>query len=164
MDHDEELRLFVECSPSIIANRIRPGRPLVLRLHVVVKDQPFPHPDWDDFVLPILTGWLQSIRSLLTGDKKVVLLRFMDGPYSIRLKIKDDQTLEFATLINEREIAGKSITGNVLVSDFARQLLEAAQHVACAVQEAGVQDTDTRALRDEIGQSKQVLKISSRGH
>jgi hypothetical protein len=164
MEGTSEIRFFANLSPSTIAHRTRLGRPLVLPLHVVAKDHPFPHPDWDDFVLPILSGWLERVRGLLTGENKVALLRFMDGPYSIRLTVKDGQTVEFATLINEREVDGKTVKGNVLLSDFARQLLEAAGNLMGTLEKSGVQDDDTTALRDEMGRSQQVMEMSPRRH
>jgi hypothetical protein len=159
-----EIRFFANLNPSTIAHRSRPGRPLVLPLHVVAKDQAFPHPDWDDFVLPILTGWLQHVRGLLAGENKVALLRFMDGPYAIRLTVKDRQKVEFVTLTNEREVDGQSVKGNVTLSDFARQLLEAAENLVGTLEKSGVENDDTTALRDEMARSRRVRELSARRH
>jgi hypothetical protein len=50
--------------------------------------QAFPHVNWSDFPVVVLSWWLHATVSLLDGTERKVDINFMDGPYEVRLFAK----------------------------------------------------------------------------
>ena len=57
-------------------------------LYVSVDGRPYPNSSWEDFVIPVITWWVDDMRILLR-EKKVVC-EFMDDAYKIDLRIDND--------------------------------------------------------------------------
>jgi hypothetical protein len=51
----------------------------------------FPSELWDDFVLTLLTDWIQAYIRLMTRTSHYEVLHFMDGPFYIRCKVSNDK-------------------------------------------------------------------------
>ena len=54
---------------------------------------PFPDAGWYDFPIVVLSWWLELLLRLATGQAKTAELRFMDGPFRIRVFATDDNAL-----------------------------------------------------------------------
>jgi hypothetical protein len=54
-----------------------------LSLHV--GELQFPHPQWSDFVVVVLTWWCDALRRLLEGEHGPIKVSFMDGPYAAEI-------------------------------------------------------------------------------
>ena len=50
-----------------------------LSLHV--DELRFPHPQWSDFVVVVLTWWCDALHRLLAGEQAPIEVPFMEGPY-----------------------------------------------------------------------------------
>jgi hypothetical protein len=45
----------------------------------------FPERRWSDFVVVVLTWWLETLQSISRADQEPTYLQFMDGPYRVRV-------------------------------------------------------------------------------
>lgn len=55
------------------------------QIWVVLDGESFPEDGWSDFPVVVLTWWIQALDRLSGNFEKIAELRFMDGPFSIRL-------------------------------------------------------------------------------
>jgi hypothetical protein len=60
----------------------------------------FPGPGWSDFVAIVLGWWLEALHTLESGQQSVEL-RFMDGPYLMRIG-KESPLLYVLTCVEDR--------------------------------------------------------------
>ncbi len=61
-------------------------------LSLKVGESSFPHPDWTDFVVVVLTWWCHAVLQLLSEDRGLVEVRFMDGPFLVEIGIAELDT------------------------------------------------------------------------
>jgi hypothetical protein len=50
----------------------------------------FPDGDWNDFIVLVLRWWVQAVVRLADGSTSTEALRFMDGPFEVRLRREKD--------------------------------------------------------------------------
>lgn len=58
---------------------------VVAPLWLEVGDVAFPEAGWFDFPVPVLGWWIQALRSMVASTSDEALLRFMDGPFEVRV-------------------------------------------------------------------------------
>lgn len=69
-----------------------------------VEGAQFPEAGWNDFVVVILGWWLQDVIALLRGETKDVALDFMDGPFSVLLRVDNEHVaVHFVDRSRERQ-------------------------------------------------------------
>lgn len=61
--------------------------PTVFGIHVQIGAAAFPSADWTDFGVVILAWWTAELQALDAGETDVATLRFMDGPYEMRVTV-----------------------------------------------------------------------------
>ena len=94
----------------------------------------FPEARWRDFPAVVLTWWLESVNELLAHGETT--LRFMDGPFSLRLRRKGDWLdVAFITVLS----AGEWEVGSAEVSTtaFLNSLHDAAESILRSCEERG---------------------------
>jgi hypothetical protein len=57
-------------------------------------DVSFPDAHWTDFIVTILGWWANTLKTFDFKTKETATLRFMDGPFEIRLRPVDGERLE----------------------------------------------------------------------
>lgn len=62
----------------------------------------FPNSDWEDFVLPILNMWLESLFRLITVPKKKQIFYFMDGDFEWSAEITTDKLVHISLIKNHK--------------------------------------------------------------
>ena len=114
----------------------------------------FPESTWSDFPTVILAWWLRAVASLAEGEEED--LRFMDGPFLIRIHRGSDDALR-VQLVEER------VTGMVVESEGSgslRQVIEACEGAASRVldtcDEQAWSDSDIEELRQLVGSRRSV--------
>ena len=96
--------------------------PLWSILYVQVEDISFPDQQWFDATTSVLSLWFPRIASLLVGSTDWVQLPFMDGDYSIELKLLKPGCV-FAQFVRPKhQIVWE---GEADLRYFAKQLLSA---------------------------------------
>jgi hypothetical protein len=62
-----------------------------------VGDMSFPQAGWNDFLVPILAGWAETVVNLCREAYATAVVYFMDGPYEVRVtrQSKTDWILAF---------------------------------------------------------------------
>lgn len=106
----------------------------------------FPSEQWNDFAVVIITWWLSAIQKLERDIEREVVLRFMDGPYYLRLAREDDATA-LLRCIEDRGPAGMVHEEYVNVADMGAQLRRVARHIASACSRNGMESSELDALK-----------------
>lgn len=65
--------------------RLAAGKAATGLVCVEVDGEPFPEKQWDDFVLVVVDAWISNSMTLAGGSIEVEN-RFMDGPWSLRVR------------------------------------------------------------------------------
>jgi hypothetical protein len=55
-------------------------------VRVRVAEITFPHEDWTDFAVLVVAWWAEALVRILNGDSMKEEIRFMDGPYVVRVE------------------------------------------------------------------------------
>jgi hypothetical protein len=118
----------------------------------------FPSKDWDDFVGPIVFDWLKQLRTIRGTENTEVLLRFMDGPHSIRLGSHDGRVANFSL---ETQVGTQQrivLRGHMRLKQFISSVLKAAEKYSRCVEEAEINDRDVRELQEAISSMNALLR------
>jgi len=62
-----------------------PRGPITGEIWFVLEGQPFPEERWSDFPVVVLEWWLEAEFDLWKGARRSGVLRFMDGPFAVRV-------------------------------------------------------------------------------
>jgi len=109
----------------------------------------FPATDWNDFVVVVLGWWIAQVLPLRCGFEGEAELRFMDGPFRIRI-------------VNHGYEAGiECFSGRCSVfldrcdiGGFYQSLMDAALRTAAFCRRNGLVTADLKILEDLIEQGK----------
>ena len=106
----------------------------------------FPSAGWNDFVVVIASWWIDALVELRDGSAEVEL-RFMDGPYFVRVAQLGGGLLRLRCV----EAGGEDgkIVGEftVRVDELTREIVALATRVSGACEESGIESSDLRDLR-----------------
>jgi hypothetical protein len=96
----ECLQFSVDTFPSTFA---KSAQGLVTgEISARLGDRAFPDAQWNDFVVVIMSWWLEEMREFLTGIAATVNCRFMDGPYWFVIGHATEHTL-MVSFMEERK-------------------------------------------------------------
>jgi len=114
----------------------------------VIDNQFFPEQNWNDFVVVILSWWLESLMKLiLSDDGSSYDFSFMDGPLLVRGKKIDNDiiNLEFVRKkLNGDEI---QLTARCSVNELRESLIGAARKTVKILEAKMWVTEETRKLR-----------------
>ena len=133
--------------------------PVVIRFYVVVDGHVFPHPCWDDFAIVVLSGWMQRLREAILTKQKETLLRFMEGPYSVRLSFANEGSVRFTELVNEVEQPGLSARGVLPLRCFVARIAQSAKQAGRVARQARSGAADLKLLRAEMRRWNRVAQL-----
>lgn len=113
----------------------------------VIEDQFFPEENWNDFVVVILTWWLESLKKLILSiDGSSFDFSFMDGPLMVRGKKIDNNKiyLEFVReKLNGEEL---QLTARCSVDQLRKSLIGAAKKTVKTIKAKMWDTEETRKL------------------
>jgi hypothetical protein len=128
-----------------------------LSLHV--GELKFPHPQWSDFVVVVLTWWCDALRRLLEGEHGPIKVSFMEGPYSAEIGPVEQNLVH---LVLARDVFVKNqvrrdicLETDVNTRALIRSVLSAAERTLreCTTRGWWSSDADKlRAARDSLRQ------------
>ncbi|MFZ6648904.1 hypothetical protein ACO0LO_24480 [Undibacterium sp. TJN25] len=120
-------------------------------LWVSTKNKDFPAEGWNDFVVIILSWWLQELRTLSLRESNSVFLRFMDGPYHIAVSSISDThaKVEFIDHHSKSEMVGNFVFS---ISEFGDAIAAVATDVYSIAKEEKWEDNDLKLLKRAIDQ------------
>jgi hypothetical protein len=55
------------------------------KIYIDFKEFAFPGKGWNDFVVKIISWWLEGLERILNRSSKSEIFRFMDGPYYFKV-------------------------------------------------------------------------------
>jgi hypothetical protein len=85
----------------LIRDRASRGRPITFPIHISVGESVFPDAQWHDFPVVILGWWLEQVNALSQDPLTTAILRFMDGPYEIKISPKSADLWLLTGLVRE---------------------------------------------------------------
>jgi hypothetical protein len=71
---------------------LRPGTvgPATADICLVLDDDSFPMPGWNDFAIVILSAFVEAVLRLRRGASRRETVRFMNGPFRVELEVSPD--------------------------------------------------------------------------
>jgi hypothetical protein len=106
----------------------------------------FPCERWNDFVVVVVSWWLEALEKLEHGVDREVVLRFMDGPYWITATRQDGGTV-LLQCTEDRRDAGLVHEQRVDLHTLTELVRRVAGRVASACARSGFESTDVDTLR-----------------
>lgn len=113
-------------------------------VRVVCGDVDFPGKTWPDFAVVILGWWVVALRS----NDRHMELRFMDGPYFLRVARMGTMTLVEGIEDREKEIV--RFSAKVNTRDFRNQVIAAAEAALARCRELKWTSRDVDALEKAL--------------
>jgi hypothetical protein len=101
---------------------------------------------WNDFVVVVVTWWLDALEKLERSVDREVVLRFMDGPYWITA-IRQDGTTALLQCTEDRRGAGVVHEAYVDLSALTELVRRLARRVASACARRGIESNEVDTLR-----------------
>ncbi|MBK9585485.1 MAG: hypothetical protein KA099_07925 [Alphaproteobacteria bacterium] len=127
------------------------------------RDSQFPSLGWSDFIIIIISWWLNSLFKMIAKNLDIAELRFMDGPHLIRINRITESEVE-CVCINEKSDLGSidlvkeetEFVRNVDFSVLCSELLKTAQNIVCACEERNYISKDLDKLKESINSFKDI--------
>jgi hypothetical protein len=126
-------------------------------------NQSFPDNRWNDFVVVVLTWWLDSFdRGLREGPGCSFRLRFMDGPFWVDVLLRDLGRARFT--FNEDRLNGPFVHGIAEgdLNTFLDSVLLSSREVLLVCQAKGYTSTDIGTLQNLVQRVEVLRGASSR--
>jgi hypothetical protein len=98
-------------------------------LWLEVGDAAFPAENWSDFIVVILTWWLEALDGLRRPGAKEDL-RFMDGPYRALARVRSGHRVRVDCLEERLTATRVACTGEIDRTELERQVVDVARSVA----------------------------------
>lgn len=128
----------------------RASRPALGFINISIDGVAFPSHDWSDFVVVVLSWWLEATRSLLTGESNREIVNFMDGPYAVEIEKKLNDVLLFTALAG----SGRRIVlavGEEAAMPFAQSLIAQSKAALDACRYLGWNSPDLESMERSLG-------------
>lgn len=111
----------------------------------------FPEKGWSDFVVVVLSWWVEAFSRLVCGWETEVEFSFMDGPMLIRLRLAENGmvTMQCVNQRNTQEMI--EYRAIISLSELRSQLKSIASQVLRACDENIWESDDIRSLRKGLG-------------
>ena len=116
------------------------------RVHFQFAGVSVPGTGWDDFVVVILSWWVEAVRS----PERAMELRFMDGPYFIRLELHASGMVG-VECVEDRETELVRVSCEVSIQELRREIVSAARAVLRVCETKEWRTKDTEALAGALG-------------
>lgn len=114
----------------------------------------FPQKEWNDFVVVILTWWLDALKNIVAKGYKAEEFRFMDGPMCIEVTVLSGDRCKIAC-IDERNDDGPEFSGTYSLAEIFDSVISTARAV-CDICRARNWESD------DIDDLNQVIRALSR--
>ena len=77
-------------------------------LHLRLNNLLFPHAEWTDFTVVVLDWWVVAALRLLTGEQQAIEVRFMEGPFLVRIEAQSERTWKLKLIEAGRRVDVKA--------------------------------------------------------
>ena len=111
----------------------------------------FPEEGWSDFVVTILTWWINSIKGLIVSDSgRTFEFDFMDGTPIVLAKKLDNENLELRFCIDEGAKRQVILTANCSIIEVRDSILSVSKKVIRSFEREKWNREDIDELKDLI--------------
>lgn len=130
---------------------VAPGRhPICGPLRVLLSNEAFPDPNWDDFVVVVIGWWCREWHKLMCDPSAEIEWLFMDGPFSLVLNRLDDTTT--MAVRTKRRPLGYLRRYLCSLSQVESELKKAAQSILQSLHGSAYRDNDSIELDEALSQ------------
>ena len=120
----------------------------------------FPHPEWSDFAVVVLSWWAQAAERLLAGARGPVKVSFMDGPYEVAIERAESGVWRVQCIeTGRRPVVRHDV--RVEPGPLVESVLAAADGVLELCRTRGLRDRDTTHLISAVASLKKQYARSS---
>lgn len=123
-------------------------------IHLQIGETHFPSATWQDFPVIIVAWWAQALTALLGGSVDVQDLRFMDGPFFVRVTPLEAGRVQVECWDSQRRDPKNSTT--LEVSDLVLAVLKGAARLEAYCVEHGWDDADVIQLRADLAELRRL--------
>lgn len=110
----------------------------------------FPDEEWSDFVIIVLSWWIESIKGLIVSEAgRVYKFDFMDGTPVVFVKKTDTDKIELSFFSN-REKASREYSTNCSISGLKSSLLSTSKKVLRSVERNKWSSEEIDRLKDLV--------------
>lgn len=127
---------------------------ITAKIHLMTSGRCFPEEGWSDFVVVILSWWVEEVVETIKGAKQVASLRFMDGPFEALILAKHQHVWTVKFVDDSKSSPLVEYEGEIEPRSIVRSLLAAASKTLeeCRKRQFSSRDVDSLvSLRDELG-------------
>jgi hypothetical protein len=122
-------------------------------------DRGFPEARWNDFRVPILRGWAETVVNICHGEYDSAVVYFMDGPYEVRVAQRSEADWVLAFV--DGRTSPPKVSGSVRLSAalFVRSVATAVRNVLVACEALRHSSPDVDALVTIAPALEQVARV-----
>jgi hypothetical protein len=125
---------------------VKSSRDLVTgEISVRLGDTSFPDAHWNDFVVVIMSWWLEEILKIVTGTGTRSYCRFMDGPYWFAIDVRPHDRM-VVRCMEKRKVETCTSEGVCVRESVLSAMLSAADVVIRKCQEESWFSSDLESL------------------
>jgi hypothetical protein len=118
---------------------------------VIDYHQYFPQEGWSDFVITILTWWINSIKGLIVSDPgRTYEFDFMDGTPIVLAKKLDNENLELRFYINEEVKSREIFKAKCSIKEVRDSILSVSKKVVRSIERKKWKRDDIDELKDLV--------------
>lgn len=121
-----------------------------------LEEVPFPAQSWNDFVVVVVTAWVDAHVRLLRGESSAERVHFMEGPYAIDIVRVGEGELLLSAL--ERSALRQSLVVDSV--GLVRDAAAVGASVVNACRVAGHRSSDLEALEDAMSSLRVEMRTA----
>jgi hypothetical protein len=120
---------------------------IIGEIYFKIEDEYFPQKEWSDFVVVILSWWIEAVSTILKSKINTSCkLFFMDGPYVVNGMKIDDEIVNLEFVRSDKVLFETQCN----IGQLKESLLTTSQTVLKKVEEKKWDTNDVRKLKSSI--------------
>lgn len=143
------MKVSVESLEQLASGRVYGG------LHLQLAEAKFPSAEWTDFVAVVLSFWCDGLAKVFAEPDQAVDVRFMEGPFLVRLGPITSSTI-LVSLIDNGSSSAVLDSTEVLLEPLMRNALTATRTIIDECRSRRFSSTDIEQLaasRDQLARA-----------
>jgi hypothetical protein len=120
-------------------------------IHLAIDGVPFPHPEWNDFIVVVACAFAQSCVRLLRAESDAETVHFMEGPHAVLFRRSSETSWQLRT--ETRSSAGDRHGPwlTIDVNRFVDSVRNATQSLVSASPAGAERSRDDQELAEALG-------------
>lgn len=128
-------------------------------LRLRLNDVLFPHAEWTDFAVVVLTWWVRAALRLLEPAPTRVEVRFMEGPFLVELQAQTRSTWRLK-LVETARSSAPGVEATVAALPLLRSIVRTSEDALALCRSRGWWSSDAESLDHALSSLKQSLPVA----